>query len=175
MAPSRITVPASPHGRVPHEDDPSTLQHIGDPGIIVFGKSMRVTYVNERARILSDCVRDSRSAVPLQNDLMCRIVKSVARVREQLNDKPWADHQTEITDEFTVSTDSGLFRILAFPIPQGKVADQSRVMVMLYRCQRVRPIPGALTDSRHLDQPLARAEDRGSLADASSQPEVQAW
>jgi hypothetical protein len=128
---------------------------VGDPGIVVFGKSMHVSYVNDRARLLFDCARSASPADPRHDDLMFRIVKSVAGVRDRMEGIPRTAAASDPTDDFTVSTRAGPFRILAFPIPRGGVETQLQVMVMIYQCQRVRKVPGVLRSAPPMDRPVS--------------------
>lgn len=124
------------------------LEHVGDPGIVVFGKSMHVTYVNDRARQFFDCAKGTSTSVPPQDDLMFQIVKSVAGIRDRLYSEPETGSRADASDEITISTASGPFRILAFPVPQMSVETNARVMVIIHKCRSRRKIPGSLETQR---------------------------
>lgn len=124
------------------------VKEVGEPGIVLFGKSMHVTYINERARHIIDCTRDpSRSAIP-RHDLMYQIVKLVARTRERLVLTVRDGSSAQMTEQIMVSTVSGLFRVKAFPVPSGPSEGSERIMVMVHKCQSQRHVPGTLVQSR---------------------------
>lgn len=136
---------------------------------MVFGKSMHVTYMNARARLLIDCASSASPADPRQDDLMFRIAKSVAGVRDRMEGIPRTAAASDPTDDFTVSTLAGPFRLLAFPIPRGDVETQPQVMVMIYRCQRVGKVTRRLRNAQRLDG--ATTHEQGQGARASSPPQ----
>jgi hypothetical protein len=85
----------------------TVLEHVGDPGIVVFGKSMHVTYVNDRARQFFDCAKGTSTSVPPQDDLMFQIVKSVAGIRDRLYSELETGSRADASDEITISTACG--------------------------------------------------------------------
>ncbi len=121
------------------------VKEVGDPGIVMFGKSMHVTYVNERARHIIDCAREPRRSGVSVNDLMYQVVKLVARTRERMLLAAQDGSSAQMTEQTMVTTVSGLFRVKAFPVPSGAIEGSERIMVMIHMCRPERKVHGALT------------------------------
>lgn len=118
------------------------LQPTGDPGIVIFGKSMHVTYVNDRARQFIDWAGSPTGSLQPGSDLMFQIVKLAAGLRDRLSAERPPGSPPEAAQETLVSTDSGAFKIVVFPLPQEHLGSRERVMVIIQKCQPQRTTPG---------------------------------